>query len=175
MSNDYPRDLVGYGANPPHPEWPDEAAIAVQFVINYEEGGENSILHGDAGSEAFLSEIIGADWFPARLMSQEYIYEYGSRAGFWRLHRIVHERNLPVTVYGVAMALQRNPDAVAAMKAARGRSLRMVYAGLITKTSISRLNANICARPSRFTRKRRVNGARLVYRTDKPEHSQAGG
>ncbi|MGB0750590.1 MAG: allantoinase PuuE [Gammaproteobacteria bacterium] len=119
MSNDYPRDLVGYGANPPHPEWPDEAAIAVQFVINYEEGGENSILHGDAGSEAFLSEIIGADSFPARHMSMESIYEYGSRAGFWRLHRMFTERNLPVTVYGVAMALQRNPEAVAAMKAAK--------------------------------------------------------
>ena len=88
MSNDYPRDLVGYGANPPHPQWPGEAAIAVQFVINYEEGGENSILHGDAGSEAFLSEIIGADSFPARHMSMESIYEYGSRAGFWRLHRM---------------------------------------------------------------------------------------
>jgi len=119
MSNDYPRDLVGYGANPPHPEWPDEAAIAVQFVINYEEGGENSILHGDAGSEAFLSEIIGADSFPARHMSMESIYEYGSRAGFWRLHRMFTERNLPVTVCGVAMALQRNPEAVAAMKAAK--------------------------------------------------------
>ena len=119
MSNDYPRDLVGYGANPPHPQWPGEAAIAVQFVINYEEGGENSILHGDAGSEAFLSEIIGADSFPARHMSMESIYEYGSRAGFWRLHRMFTERNLPVTVYGVAMALQRNPDAVAAMKAAQ--------------------------------------------------------
>ena len=119
MSNDYPRDLVGYGANPPHPEWPDEAAIAVQFVINYEEGGENSILHGDAGSEAFLSEIIGADSFPARHMSMESIYEDGSRAGFWRLHRMFTERNLPVTVYGVAMALQRNPEAVAAMKAAK--------------------------------------------------------
>ena len=119
MSNNYPRDLVGYGANPPHPEWPDEAAIAVQFVINYEEGGENSILHGDAGSEAFLSEIIGADSFPARHMSMESIYEYGSRAGFWRLHRMFTERNLPVTVYGVAMALQRNPEAVAAMKAAK--------------------------------------------------------
>lgn len=119
MSNDYPRDLVGYGANPPHPQWPGEAAIAVQFVINYEEGCENSILHGDAGSEAFLSEIIGADSFPARHMSMESIYEYGSRAGFWRLHRMFTERNLPVTVYGVAMALQRNPDAVAAMKAAQ--------------------------------------------------------
>jgi putative urate catabolism protein len=112
----YPRDMIGYGAHPPHPKWPDRARLALQFVINYEEGGENSILHGDAASEAFLSEIVGAQSWPgARHANMESIYEYGSRAGFWRLHRLFMERNLPVTVYGVAMALERNPTAVKAM------------------------------------------------------------
>lgn len=115
----YPRDLVGYGRNPPHPRWPNDARICVQFVINYEEGGENSILHGDRASEAFLSEIVGAQPWPGqRHMSMESIYEYGSRAGFWRLWRMFTERNMPVTVYGVATALMRNPEAVAAMKEA---------------------------------------------------------
>jgi OHCU decarboxylase len=116
MSSTYPRDLVGYGRNPPDPRWPGGAKICVQFVINYEEGGENSILHGDPASEAFLSEIVGAQpWLGQRHMSMESIYEYGSRAGFWRLHRLFTERGMPVTVYGVATALQRNPDAVAGM------------------------------------------------------------
>jgi OHCU decarboxylase len=115
----YPRDLVGYGRNPPHPQWPDGARICVQFVINYEEGGENNILHGDRASEAFLSEIVGAQaWLGQRHMSMESIYEYGSRAGFWRLWRMFTERRMPVTVYGVATALMRNPEAVAAMKEA---------------------------------------------------------
>ena len=115
----YPRDLVGYGRTPPHPRWPDGARIAVQFVINYEEGGENSILHGDRASEAFLSEIVGAaPWPGQRHMSMESIYEYGSRVGFWRLWRMFTLRDMPVTVFGVATALQRNPDAVAAMKEA---------------------------------------------------------
>ena len=112
----YPRDMVGYGQHPPNPEWPGKARIAVQFVINYEEGGENCILHGDPGSETFLSEIIGAPPFTgARHMSMESIYEYGSRAGFWRLHRLFTSRNIPVTIFGVAMALERNPEAVEAM------------------------------------------------------------
>lgn len=113
----YPRDMVGYGRNPPDPRWPGGARIAVQFVLNYEEGGENCVLHGDAASEAFLSEITGA--LPlqgVRHMNMESIYEYGSRAGFWRLWRLFGERGLPLTVYGVAMALERNPEAVAAMK-----------------------------------------------------------
>ncbi|MCB8821188.1 allantoinase PuuE [Microvirga rosea] len=115
----YPRDLVGYGRNPPNPRWPNGARIAVQFVVNYEEGGENNILHGDRASEAFLSEIVGAaPWPGQRHMSMESIYEYGSRAGFWRLWRLFTERGLPVTVYGVATALMRNPEAVAAMKEA---------------------------------------------------------
>lgn len=112
----YPRDLSGYGANPPHAKWPDGARIAVQFVINYEEGGENCILHGDAGSEAFLSEIVGAAPWPAqRHWNMESIYEYGARAGFWRLHRLFTEKNIPATVYGVASALARSPEQVAAM------------------------------------------------------------
>ncbi len=112
----YPRDLIGYGKNPPHARWPGEARIAVQFVINYEEGGENCILHGDATSEAFLSEIVGAQPWPGqRHMNMESIYEYGSRVGFWRLHRMFTERDLPVTVFGVASAMARHPEAVQAM------------------------------------------------------------
>jgi OHCU decarboxylase len=119
MAEAYPRDLVGYGRNPPHPRWPGDARIAVQFVINYEEGGESNILHGDRASEAFLSEIVGAQAWPGqRHMNMESIYEYGSRAGFWRLWRMFSERDLPVTVFGVATALQRNPEAVAAMNEA---------------------------------------------------------
>jgi len=112
----YPRDMIGYGQNPPHPQWPDKARIAVQFVINYEEGGENCILHGDQASERFLSEIVGAEAYPGmRHANMESIYEYGSRAGFWRLHRMFTQRDIPVTVFGVAMALQRNPQVVKAM------------------------------------------------------------
>jgi len=115
----YPRDMVGYGANPPKADWPEGARIAVNFVINYEEGGENNILHGDTASEAFLSEIVGAaPWEGQRHPNMESIYEYGSRAGFWRLHRMFAERALPVTVFGVATAMEKNPEAVAAMNAA---------------------------------------------------------
>lgn len=112
----YPRDMTGYGRTPPHAQWPGQARIAVQFVLNYEEGAENCVLDGDAGSETFLSEIIGAQSFPARHMSMESIYEYGSRAGLWRLLRMFEERKLPLTIFGVARALQRNPDAVAAFR-----------------------------------------------------------
>jgi len=116
MGRDYPRDLVGYGRNPPQPNWPNQARVAVQFVINYEEGGESCILHGDSSSETFLSEIVGADpLLGLRHLNMESCYEYGSRAGFWRLHRLFSDRQIPVTVYGVAMALDRNPEAVAAM------------------------------------------------------------
>ncbi len=106
----YPRDLVGYGQNPPHAQWPDQARIAVQFVLNIEEGGENCVLHGDAGSEQFLSEMFNPPSFPARHLSMESIYEYGSRAGVWRLLREFERRDLPLTVFGVGMALQRTPD-----------------------------------------------------------------
>ena len=114
---DYPRDMLGYGETPPDPQWPNNAAIAVQFVVNYEEGGENNILHGDKASEAFLSEIVGATpWPDQRHWNMESIYEYGARAGFWRLHRMFTSRELPVTVYGVAEALQRSPAQVQAMQ-----------------------------------------------------------
>jgi putative urate catabolism protein len=119
MSELYPRDMVGYGRNLPHPQWPHQARVAVQFVINYEEGGETCILHGDQASEAFLSEIVGADPLQGlRHMNMESCYEYGSRAGFWRLHRLFTSRSIPITVYGVALALMRNPEAVAAMQEA---------------------------------------------------------
>jgi allantoinase len=114
--DNYPRDLVGYGRNPPHAQWPGGARLALQFVLNYEEGAENNVLHGDPASETFLSEIVGAAAFPARHMSMESLYEYGSRAGLWRLLRIFEERRLPLTVFGVAMALKRNPEAVAAFR-----------------------------------------------------------
>jgi allantoinase len=110
----YPRDLVGYGANPPPADWPGNARIALQFVLNYEEGAENSVLHGDAGSETFLSEIIGATSRAARHMSMESLYEYGSRAGVWRVLRLFRERRLPLTIFAVAMALERNREAAAA-------------------------------------------------------------
>jgi putative urate catabolism protein len=113
----YPRNLAGYGASPPDPHWPNGARIAVQCVLNYEEGGENSVLHGDAGSEAFLSDMVGTQsQIGERAMAMESLYEYGSRAGFWRLRRIFDERQLPLTVFGVAMALERNPAAVEAMQ-----------------------------------------------------------
>ncbi|MEH6641736.1 allantoinase PuuE [Vreelandella glaciei] len=115
-SPDYPRDLVGYGRNPPHANWPGKAKIAVQFVLNYEEGGENSVLHGDAGSEQFLSEILGAPAFPDRHLSMESIYEYGSRSGVWRILREFERRGLPLTIFGVAMALERNPEVAHAFK-----------------------------------------------------------
>ena len=112
----YPRDMRGYGRTPPDPKWPGGAKIAVQFVVNYEEGGENAVIHGDKASEAFLSEIVGAaPWPGQRHMNMESIYEYGARAGFWRLWRMFTERAMPVTVYGVATALERSPEVVAAM------------------------------------------------------------
>jgi len=115
----YPRDMRGYGRQPPAADWPQGARTAVQFVVNYEEGGENCVLHGDAASEAFLSDIVGAMPIPGqRHMNMESLYVYGARAGFWRLHRSFAERGLPVTVFAVAMALQRNPEAVVAMQQA---------------------------------------------------------
>jgi putative urate catabolism protein len=117
VMQNYPRDMTGYGAVPPDPNWPGGARIAVQFVVNYEEGAENTILHGDAGSEAFLSEMVGTSAIRGeRCMQMESLYEYGSRAGFWRLHRIFEKVQIKPTVFGVAMALARNPQAVAAMK-----------------------------------------------------------
>ncbi|MEY4982239.1 MAG: hypothetical protein RIR62_505 [Pseudomonadota bacterium] len=117
--NRYPRDFRGHGPNPPDAKWPGGARIAVSLVLNYEEGGENNLLHGDAQSEAFLSDIAGAaPWPGMRHWNMESIYDYGARAGFWRLHRLFTERGIPVTIYGVTSALARNPEQVAAMKAA---------------------------------------------------------
>ena len=112
----YPRDLVGYGRKPPHARWPDGARVAVQFVLNHEEGAENSVLDGDPASETFLSEIIGAQAFPMRHMSMESLFEYGSRAGLWRVLRAFEQRRLPLTIFGCALALQRHPEAVAAYR-----------------------------------------------------------
>jgi allantoinase len=112
----YPRDLVGYGRNPPHAQWPNGARIAVQFVLNYEEGGENSVLHGDPASEQFLSEMFNPPAFADRHLSMEGIYEYGSRVGAWRILREFEKRDLPLTVFGIGMALQRHPELTAAFK-----------------------------------------------------------
>ena len=112
----YPRDLKGYGRHPPHAKWPSQARIAIQFVLNYEEGGENSVLHGDAGSEQFLSEMFNPPAFADRHLSMESIYEYGSRVGVWRLLREFEKRGLPLTVFGVGMALKRSPEVTAAFQ-----------------------------------------------------------
>src|SRR5262245_44160364 len=115
-SSSYPRDLVGYGRQPPHARWPGEARIAVQFVLNHEEGAENCVLDGDPASETFLSEIIGAQAFPMRHMSMESLFEYGSRAGLWRVLRAFERRKLPLTVFAAALALKRHPEAAAAYR-----------------------------------------------------------
>src|SRR5690554_1045009 len=116
MTTDYPRDLIGYGRDLPEVRWPGQARVAVQFVLNYEEGGENCVLHGDSHSERFLSEIVGAEPFEDRHMSMESIYEYGSRVGVWRLLKEFERRGLPLTVFGVAMALQRHPEVAQAFR-----------------------------------------------------------
>jgi allantoinase len=115
----YPRDLIGYGRTPPHARWPGDARIALSIVMNYEEGGENCVLHGDPASEVFLNELPGGPAYPMRHLTAESVYEYGSRAGFWRLMRLFEQGEVPVTVWGVSTALQRNPDAVAALLEAR--------------------------------------------------------
>lgn len=116
MSRDYPRDLIGYGANPPHPQWPGDARVAISFVLNYEEGGERCVLHGDAESEAFLSEMPSAQPLAGvRNMSMESIYEYGSRSGVWRLLKLFDKYDIPLTVFAVAMAIERHPDVAKAM------------------------------------------------------------
>ena len=115
-STSYPRDLVGYGRTPPHAQWPDRAKVAVQFVLNYEEGGENCVLHGDAGSEQFLSELFNPASYPDRHLSMESVYEYGSRVGVWRILREFENRGLPLTVFGVSMALERHPELTTAFR-----------------------------------------------------------
>ena len=116
MSKKYPRNMIGYGSNEPKVVWPNNAKLALQIVLNYEEGGENNILHGDKHSETFLSEIIGAQAFKDRHINMESMYEYGSRRGFWRLHKLFKEKKIPITIFGVAMALERNPEVCEAIK-----------------------------------------------------------
>ena len=112
----YPRDLIGYGAQPPHPRWPGDARIALSFVLNYEEGGERNILHGDKESEAFLSEMVAAQPLPGvRNMSMESLYEYGSRAGVWRILELFAKHQVPLTIFAVAMAAERHPEVIRAM------------------------------------------------------------
>jgi len=116
MSKKYPRNMIGYGSKEPKVVWPNNAKLALQIVLNYEEGGENNILHGDKHSETFLSEIIGAQAFKERHINMESMYEYGSRRGFWRLHKLFQEKKIPITIFGVAMALERNPEVCEAIK-----------------------------------------------------------
>ena len=116
MKKKYPRNMLGYGSNLPEVKWPNNSKIAVQFVLNYEEGGENSILHGDKYSEIFLSEIVGAKAIKGRNINMESLYEYGSRAGFWRVHKLFEKYNLPLTIFGVGMALERNLEICKEMK-----------------------------------------------------------
>jgi len=116
MSKKYPRDMIGYGSKEPKVVWPNNAKLALQIVLNYEEGGENNILHGDKHSETFLSEIIGAKAIKDRHINMESMYEYGSRRGFWRLHKLFQEKKIPITIFGVGMALERNPEVCNAIK-----------------------------------------------------------
>jgi len=116
MSKKYPRDMIGYGSKEPRVTWPNNAKLALQIVLNYEEGAENNILHGDKNSENFLSEIIGAKAIKGRHINMESMYEYGSRRGFWRIHKLFQEKKIPVTIFGVAMALERNPEVCNAIK-----------------------------------------------------------
>jgi len=144
MTERYPRNLIGYGRHIPDPKWPGDARIAVQFVVNYEEGGESCILDGDPASESLLSEIVGASPWPGqRNLNMESIYEYGSRAGFWRLWRMFTAQNVPVTVYGVTQAMARNPEAVHAMQEAGWKLPAMVCAGWNIRTFRKTRSASI--------------------------------
>lgn len=171
----YPRDLLGYGATPPHPHWPGEAKVAVQFVINVEEGGENNVLHGDAASEAFLTEEPTTPLTGKRNVNVESQYEYGTRAGFWRLHRLFTERGLPVTVFGVAESLRRNPEIVAAASESgweiASHGLRWInYADLgedVEREHIRKaveIHTEVCGVPPRgwYTGRNSVDTRRLV-------------
>ncbi len=153
MDQGYPRDLVGYAGKPPSANWPGGARIAVQFVLNYEEGGENSVLHGDAGAETFLSDMVGAAPVTgARNMSMESLYEYGSRAGFWRLRDLFVERGLPLTVYGVASAMHKNPAAVEAMLEAGWEIATHGYRWINYQTVPEAIERDHIAGPSSCTR-----------------------
>ena len=176
----YPRNLTGYGATPPQADWPGGAKIAISLVLNYEEGGENCLLHGDAASEAFLSDIPGAAAWPGqRHWNMESVYDYGARAGFWRLHRLFTARNLPITIFGVATALARNPEQVAAMKAAEweiaSHGLKWVehrdMPEAEERDSIARaiaLHEEVTGRPPRgwYTGRCSINTVRLAAETE---------
>jgi hypothetical protein len=148
----YPRDLAGHGEHPPHARWPGGARIAVQVVLNHEEGGENAVLHGDAASETFLSDIVGAQPFRARHMSMESLYEYGTRAGAWRLLRLFRERGIPLTIFGVGMALLRSPAIVDAYLRDGTRSRATAGAGSATRTCPRTSSASTLRAPSRRSR-----------------------
>jgi peptidoglycan/xylan/chitin deacetylase (PgdA/CDA1 family) len=153
-ASDYPRDLRGYGRSPPHARWPGDARVAVQFVVNYEEGGENNVLHGDAASEAFLSEVVGAvPWPGQRHMNMESMYEYGARAGFWRLWRAFTSRGMPVTVFAVAHALMRGREQAAAMGEAGWEIASHGLNGSSTRISRKPTSGRTLPKPSEFTRK----------------------
>ena len=176
----YPRNLTGYGASPPQVAWPEGARVAVSLVLNYEEGGENSLLHGDAQSEAFLSDIAGAQPWPGqRHWNMESLYDYGARAGFWRLHRLFTRRGLPVTIYGVATALARSPEHVAAMKHAgweiASHGLKWVEHKDMSEEEereaideAIRLHTEVAGHPPRgwYTGRASVNTLRLTARTE---------
>ena len=172
---DYPRDMVGYGDKPPAADWPGSARLALQIVLNYEEGAERCVLHGDRESEAFLSDIVGAvPYEGVRHRSMESLYEYGSRAGVWRLLRLFSERNLHVTVFGVGMALQRNPEAVAAMVAS-GHEIACHGWRWIDYQFVDEATER-GAYPARGRGDQaddRGTAARLVHRTGQPEHPAA--
>ena len=170
MSGSYPRDLIGYGGSPPDPQWPGGASIAVQFVLNYEEGGERSVLDGDATSEIFLSEMVGAEAFPDRHMSMESLYEYGSRAGFWRVLRIFERAGVPLTVFAVATALARNPAAAAAITAAghevAGHGLRWLsYQDVGPEEEAAHLARAVRSSPTSWDRHRSVGTPDATLRT----------
>jgi peptidoglycan/xylan/chitin deacetylase (PgdA/CDA1 family) len=152
MTMTYPRDLKGHGRHPPHARWPGNARVAVQFVLNYEEGGENSVLHGDAGSEQFLSEMFNPPAFAARHLSMEGIYEYGARVGVWRLLREFERRGLPLTVFGVAWRSSAAPRSPPRSSSSATRSPRTAGAGSTTRTSTRRPSASTCARGWRSSR-----------------------
>ena len=132
-SDSYPRDLVGYGAKPPHPRWPQDARIAVSIVLNYEEGGENCVLHGDAASESVLTDVGGEPVRGARNLNVESTFEYGSRVGFWEILRLLEQHGVEATIYAVGMALERNPEAAAAIAAQRP-------GGGLSRTALDRLS-----------------------------------
>ena len=169
----YPRDLRGHGADPPHARWPGGARIAVQFVLNYEEGGENNVLHGDAASETFLSELVTAQAYENRHMTMESMYEYGSRVGVWRILREFDARKLPLTVFGVAMALERYPELVAEFMrrdheiACHG--LRWIHYQNMPEAT-ERRHLDIATRRPQGPERRRL-AARLVHRPRQPEHA----